>query len=221
MRLLLVEDDAMIGDAVRASLLEAAYAVDWVRTVADAQHSIRCQQYDLVLLDLGLPGDDGLVLLRELRRGKNPLPVLIMTARDSVEDRIQGLDSGADDYVVKPFAMGELMARMRAVLRRKGGTAQPVLSNGVVALDPATREAQIGEGMPVLLSNREFALLHALLQRPGSILSRAELEERIYGWGEEVESNVVEYLIHCLRKKLGSDVIKNVRGLGWMVAKGE
>ena len=221
MRLLLVEDDAMIGDAVRASLQEAAYAVDWVRTAKDAEHSIACQQYDLILLDLGLPGGDGMTLLRDLRSTRNPLPVVIMTARDSVNDRIQGLDAGADDYLVKPFATGELLARMRAVLRRKGGSANPIMSNGAISLDPTTREAQVGANAPVLLSNREFALLRALIQRPGAILSRAELEERIYGWGEEVESNVVEYLIHGLRKKLGAEAIKNIRGLGWMVAKGE
>jgi len=148
------------------------------------------------------------------------VPVLIVTARDGLEDRLQGLDGGADDYVLKPFEMAELLARMRAVLRRKGGNAAPILSNGTVSLDPATREATVADGAPVLLSSREFSLLLALLIRPGAILSRSELEDRIYGWGEEIESNVVEFLIHSLRRKLGSEVIKNVRGVGWMVSKG-
>ena len=147
-------------------------------------------------------------------------PLLIITARDGLDERLRGLDGGADDYVLKPFEMAELLARMRAVLRRKGGNAAAVLSNGVVSLDPATREASVNGAEPVQLSNREFALLQALLLRPGAILSRANLEDRIYGWGEEVESNAVEFLIHALRRKLGSDIIKNVRGAGWLVSKG-
>jgi two-component system OmpR family response regulator len=147
------------------------------------------------------------------------VPVLIITAQDGLEDRIRGLDAGADDYVLKPFEMAELLARMRAVWRRKGGAAAPVLGNGSVSLDPATKHATVDRGEAVLLTNREFALLQALLVRPGAILSRTELEERIYGWGEEVESNAVEFLIYSLRKKLGSAVIRNVRGVGWMVAK--
>ena len=178
------------------------------------------QHYDLVLLDLGLPGKDGLEVLASIRAKDNPIPLLIITARDGLDDRLRGLDGGADDYVSKPFQMAELLARMRAVLRRKGGTAVPVLSNGVVSLDPATKEASVSSGFSLQLSNREFALLQALLVRPGAILSRSELEDRIYGWGEEVESNAVEYLIHALRRKLGSEVIKNVRGIGWMVSKG-
>jgi two-component system OmpR family response regulator len=219
MRVLLVEDDAMIGNAVLAALKDASYAVDWVRNGLTAIQTISCQHYDLVLLDLGLPGKDGLEVLSSIRAKDNPVPLLIITARDGVEDRIRGLDGGADDYVLKPFEMRELLARMRAVIRRKGGTAAPELSNGVVSLDPASREARVNDGEPVPLSNREFALLQALMVRPGAILSRSELEERIYGWGEEVESNAVEFLIHALRKKLGSDVIKNVRGVGWMVSK--
>ena len=157
--------------------------------------------------------------MRSIRGNNNAVPLLIITARDGVEARIQGLDGGADDYVLKPFAMSELLARMRAVLRRKSGAAQPVLSNGLLNLDPATREASAEGQAPLQLSNREFALLQALMVRPGAILSRAELEDRVYGWGEEVESNAVEYLIHALRKKLGSTSIKNVRGVGWMVSK--
>jgi len=220
MRILLVEDDPMIGEAVHGALKDDAYAVDWVRDGRVALETLATQHYDLVLLDLGLPGRDGLEVLRSLRARQDPVPLIIITARDGLDERLRGLDGGADDYLVKPFPIAELLARMRAVLRRKGGQATPVLGNGVVALDPATREATVGAGAPLRLSQREFALLHALLLRPGAILSRSELEDRIYGWGEEVESNVVEYLIHALRRKLGSEVIRNVRGVGWMVARG-
>lgn len=219
MRVLLVEDDPMIGEVVHAALKDAAYAADWVRNGLTALSTLKSQHYDLVLLDLGLPGKDGLDVLRSLRASDNPVPLLIMTARDGLDDRLQGLDGGADDYVLKPFLMAELLARMRAVARRKSGNAASVLSNGVVLLDPTTRQAQAHDATPVQLSGREFALLQALLIRPGSILSRSELEDRIYGWGEEVESNAVEYLIHAIRRKLGADVIKNVRGVGWMVSK--
>lgn len=220
MRVLLVEDDPMIGDAIQGALKDASYAADWVRDGQTALTTLGCQHYDLVLLDLGLPGKDGLEVLASIRAKDNPIPLLIITARDGLDDCLRGLDGGADDYVSKPFQMAELLARMRAVLRRKGGTATPVLSNGVVSLDPATKEASVNGGSPLQLSSREFALLQALLLRPGAILSRSELEDRIYGWGEEVESNAVEYLIHALRRKLGSEVIKNVRGVGWMVSKG-
>lgn len=219
MRVLLVEDDPMIGDAIQGALKDASYAADWVKDGQTALTTLGFQHYDLVLLDLGLPGKDGLEVLASIRAKDNPIPLLIITARDGLEDRLRGLDGGADDYVSKPFQMAELLARIRAVLRRKGGTAAPVLSNGVVSLDPATREAAANGGSPVQLSNREFSLLQSLLVRPGAILSRSELEDRIYGWGEEVESNAVEYLIHALRRKLGSEVIKNVRGVGWMVSK--
>ncbi|MEO5698670.1 MAG: response regulator transcription factor [Burkholderiaceae bacterium] len=219
MRVLLVEDDSMIGKAVQDALRDASYAADWVKDGLSALSATATQHYDLVLLDLGLPGKDGIEVLRSIRGRDNGVPLLIITARDGVEARIQGLDGGADDYVLKPFEMSELLARMRAVLRRKSGAAQPVLGNGVLTLDPATREAASDGQPPLQLSNREFALLQALMVRPGAILSRAELEDRVYGWGEEVESNAVEYLIHALRKKLGSTSIKNVRGVGWMVAK--
>ncbi|WP_028537147.1 response regulator [Paludibacterium yongneupense] len=216
MRVLLVEDDAMIGDAVELALRMEAYAVDRARDGIVALQAFRAQRYDLVLLDLGLPGLDGMEVLGAMRAGDDPVPVLVITARDAIEARINGLDLGADDYVLKPFDMGELLARMRALLRRKGGVARAMLGNGTLTLDPATREAGGAHG-PVRLSGREFALLQALLIRPGAILSRSQLEERIYGWNEEVESNAVEFLIHGLRKKLGSDAIKNVRGVGWMV----
>lgn len=219
MRVLLVEDDPMIGEAIQAALKDASYAADWVKNGQTALTTLGSQYYDLVLLDLGLPGKDGLAVLSHIRASDNPIPLLIITARDSLDDRLRGLDGGADDYVLKPFEMVELLARMRAVLRRKGGSATPLLSNGTLSLDPATRESSVNNGTPVQLSNREFALLQALLVRPGAILSRADLEDRIYGWGEEVESNAVEFLIHALRRKLGSDIIKNVRGVGWMVSK--
>ena len=219
MRVLLVEDDPMIGEAISVALKDAAYAVDWVKNGLTALTSIDCQHYDVILLDLGLPGKDGLDVLISIRARDNPVPLLIITARDRLDDRLRGLDGGADDYVLKPFEMAELLARMRAVLRRKGGDASPLLSNGTISLDPVTREAVVNNSNSVQLSNREFALLQALLIRPGAILSRGDLEDRIYGWGEEVDSNAVEFLIHTLRRKLGSDTIKNIRGAGWMVSK--
>ena len=219
MRVLLVEDDPMIGSAVQAALKDASYAADWVKDGSAALTALAAQRYDLVLLDLGLPGRDGLDVLRTLRSRESVLPVLVVTARDAVDDRVAGLDAGADDYILKPFEISELLARMRAVLRRQGGQANPILSSALLTLDPATHEAS-RQGQPtVRLSNREFALLHALMQRPGAILSRADLEDRIYGWGQEVESNAIEYLIHSLRKKLGSEAIRNIRGAGWMVSK--
>ncbi|MFT5532482.1 MAG: two-component system OmpR family response regulator [Burkholderiaceae bacterium] len=219
MRVLLVEDDIMIGEAIQGALKDASYAADWVKNGQTALTTLACQRYDLVLLDLGLPGKDGLEVLTSIRASGNPVPLLVITARDGLDDRVRGLDGGADDYLLKPFEIAELLARMRAVLRRKGGSAAPVLGNGIVSLDPATRGATVNDGESVQLSNREFGLLQALLTRPGAILSRRDLEDRLYGWGEEVESNAVEFLIHALRRKLGSDVIKNVRGVGWMVSK--
>lgn len=219
MRVLLVEDDTMIGEAIQGALRDASYATDWVKNGQTALATLSGQHYDLVLLDLGLPGKDGLEVLRSIRARDNPVPLLIITARDGLDDRLRGLDGGADDYVLKPFEMTELLARMRAVLRRKGGNATTLLSNGVVSLDQATREATVIDRASVQLSSREFSLLQVLLVRPGAILSRSDLEGRIYGWGEEVESNAVEFLIHALRRKLGSEVIKNIRGVGWMVSK--
>lgn len=218
MRILLVEDDQMIGDEMQRALKREAYAVDWVRDGQTALESLTTQAYGLLLLDLGLPQCDGRKVLGRLREHGEGLPVIIVTARDGVEDRIDGLDLGADDYVIKPFAMSELLARIRAVCRRKGGQGQPLLSNGVITLDPRTRVASCGEQSETL-SAREYALLHALLSQPGTILSRQELEDQLYGWNEEVESNAVEFLIHALRKKLGKNAIMNVRGAGWLVAK--
>jgi two-component system OmpR family response regulator len=219
MRILLVEDDPMIGDAIQVALNDASYAADWVKNGLTALTALETQPYDLVLLDLGLPGKDGLDVLDSIRGRNNPVPLLIITARDGLDDRLRGLDGGADDYLLKPFDIAELLARMRAVLRRKGGHAQSLLDNGVVALDLVSKQASTAENLDVQLSSREFALLQALLIRPGAILSRSELEDRLYGWGNEVESNAVEFLIHSLRRKLGNQVIKNVRGIGWMVSK--
>jgi len=220
MRVLLVEDDPMIGNVVQQALRDASYAVDWVRDGQAALDTLATLSYDLMLLDIGLPRMDGMAVLRALRSARNDVPVLLLTARDATDDRVAGLDGGADDYLVKPFAMSELLARMRAVARRKEGATGPVLSNGVVQLDPVTHEATVGD-TSVRLTAREFSLLQSLLIRPGAILSRAELEHRLYGWNEEVESNAVEFLIHALRKKLGSEIIKNVRGVGWMVSKSQ
>ena len=218
MRVLLVEDDRMIGEAVVRALREAAYAADWVRDGTRAVAAADTHTYDLVLLDLGLPGRDGHEVLSHIRSKHKTAAVVIVTARDELDERLRGLDGGADDYVVKPFEMAELLARMRAVLRRKAGVPHPVMTNGSLSLDPATRQVTLDE-ISTTLTGREFSLLHALMVRPGAILSRSELEDRIYGWNEEVESNAVEWLIHALRKKLGSAAIKNVRGVGWMVAK--
>jgi two-component system, OmpR family, response regulator len=216
MRILLVEDDRMIGTAMAQALKDAAYAVDWVSDGESAIEAAQVERYDLALLDLGLPKADGLDVLRWFRNTRPPLPVIIVSARDGIDDRIGGLDLGADDFLVKPFEIRELLARMRAILRRQGSGAPPLLSNGVVVLDPATREATHA-GTQCRLTAREFALLQALLIRPGAILSRGDLEQRIYGWNEEVESNAVEFVIHAIRKKIGATAIRNVRGVGWMV----
>ncbi len=218
MRVLLIEDDPMIAAAIEVALRDAAYAVDLVRDGETADRVLRDRQHQLVLLDIGLPRRDGLSVLQRLRERADRVPVLLITARDAPADRVRGLDLGADDYVVKPFDMDELLARMRAVLRRHSGQAEAQLSNGVVSLDPATRVARRGDAS-VALTAREFALLHALLLRPGTILTRAQLEDRLYGWNEEVESSAVDFLIHGVRKKLGADLIKNVRGAGWLVDK--
>ena len=209
----------MIGAAVTQALRDAAYAVDWVNDGENAITAVESEPYDLVVLDLGLPGPDGLEVLRRFRTIRHQLPVIIVTARDGIDDRIEGLDLGADDYLVKPFEVRELLARMRAILRRQSSGASPVLSNGTISLDPASREAS-HDGATCRLTAREFALLQALLSRPGIILSRGELEGHIYGWNEEVESNAVEFLIHSVRRKLGATAIRNVRGVGWMVDRG-
>ena len=216
MRVLLAEDDAMIGAAVQDRLRGQGLAVDWVRDGRAAETALAGDVYDLLLLDLGLPGREGLAVLRGLRGRGSTLPVVILTARDAVDDRVAGLDAGADDYVVKPFDLKELEARLRAVLRRRAGRASSVIEHGRLTLDLSSHELR-RDGVAVPVSAREFALLHALLERPGRILSRAQLEERLYGWGEEVGSNVVEVHIHSLRRKLGADLIRNVRGVGYRI----
>ena len=218
MRLLLVEDDPMIGAGLRTGLRQAGYTADWVQDASAAELAVAHHDYDAVVLDLGLPGRDGLDLLAGWRRRALAMPVLIVTARDAVADRIQGLDAGADDYLVKPFDLDELAARLRALLRRRGGRAAPQLVNGDLSLDPATREVRLGDA-PIALSAREFGILHALLEQPGVPLSRAQLEDRLYGWDEEIGSNAVEVHIHALRRKLGSERIRNVRGVGYMVPR--
>jgi DNA-binding response OmpR family regulator len=216
-RLLLVEDDAMIGESVAAGLGADGYAVDWVRDGRAAELAIDTHPYALVLLDLGLPKLDGIELLKRVRSRRIDLPVLIITARDTVRDRIAGLDAGADDYLVKPFALDELSARVRALLRRASGRAAPLIERGALTLNPATHEVRL-KGAPVEVSAREYALLEALAEHPGSVVSRAQLEEKLYGWNETVGSNAVEVHIHNLRRKLGEDAIRNVRGLGYRLA---
>jgi two-component system response regulator QseB len=218
MRLLLVEDDAMIGASVQKGLRQDGFAVDWVRDSRAATAALATETYDLMLLDLGLPDRDGVEFLKSLRSRGSRMPVVIVTARDAVNDRVAGLDSGADDYLLKPFSLDELAARIRAVQRRQSGRAEPVIRVGEVEFDPGARRVTLG-GREIDLSARELALLSALLDRPGTILSRAQLEERIYGWGEEVESNAVEVYVHALRKKLGATFIKTVRGVGYVVPR--
>ena len=220
MRLLLVEDDEMIGEATRDLLDAEHYAVDWVRDGTHADNVLRAEQYDLVLLDLGLPGMDGLEVLRRLRSRRSNVPVLIATARDAVAERIAGLDAGADDYVVKPFVPDELLARIRALLRRAAGRAEPVYRHGGVVIDLANRKA-LRDGAPVVLSGREWAVLEALVARPGAVLSRAQLEDKLYGWKDGVASNAVEVYIHGLRRKLGQGLVRNVRGVGYWVPDDE
>ncbi len=218
MRLLLVEDDAMIGEIVLQVLRGEHYAVDWVRDGPMADEALKSEQYDLVLLDLGLPRRGGLEVLRALRSRRNTVPVLVATARDAVDDRIAGLDAGADDYVVKPYDTDELLARVRALLRRSAGRGEPVFEHKGVSLNPATREATLN-GLPVSLSAREWAVLEPLLARPGVVLSRAQLEEKLFSWKDDVSSNAVEVYIHGVRKKLGADLIQTVRGLGYVVPR--
>ena len=217
MRLLLVEDDSLLGDGIRAGLMLAAYAVDWVQDGKMALLALADHSYDACVLDLGLPGKDGLTVLREMRSRGDQTPVLLLTARDTPEDKITGLDHGADDYLTKPFDLGELQARIRALLRRAGGKAQPLLEHRGVSLDPASKRVSFN-GQEVPLSAREYALLHALISQPGHIRSRSQLEESLYAWGDETGSNTVEVYIHHLRKKFGADFIRTVRGLGYQLA---
>ncbi len=217
MRLLLVEDDPMIGESIEDGLRADRYAVDWVRDGQSADLALSTISYDLLLLDLGLPRKQGMDVLRALRGRGQDLPVLIITARDSTPARVEGLDSGADDYLVKPFDLDELLARVRALLRRRVARTQSVVLHGALRLDLASHEVTF-DGLPVRLSSREFAVLRALLDNPGSVVSKSQLEEKLYGWNAEVESNTVDVYVHHLRKKFGADFIRNVRGVGYKVA---
>jgi two-component system response regulator QseB len=216
MRILIVEDDPMIGSSLMRGLTDEGYTSDWVRDglAAEAVLRDRLAEFQLALLDWGLPHKSGIEVLRALRAGGNNIPVLILTARDSLADRVEGLDRGADDFLVKPFEFAELKARMRALLRRHAGRIEPQLRTARLTLDPASRSVS-RDGRHIQLTAREYALLHALMQRPGALLSRAQLEERIYGWSNPVESNAVEFLLHSLRRKIGAEQIENLRGLGW------
>ena len=214
MRILLVEDDLMIGESLREVLRRQGLAADWVRDGQTAETVLASERFDAVLLDLGLPKRSGLDVLRSLRARGDATPVIVLTARDALSDKVAGLDAGADDYLIKPFELEELMARLRAVGRRAAGRASPVLAVADLRLDPATREVSRG-GRPILLSAREFAVLQALMERPGAILSRAQLEDRLYGWGEELESNAISVYMHQLRRKLGDDLLHTVRGVGY------
>ena len=217
MRALIAEDDPMIGLALLNGFKGAGYAVDWLRDGADSEHALVQGAYDLALLDLGLPRRDGLDIIRALRRAHNPVPIIVITARDGVGDRIAGLDGGADDYVVKPFALDELLARARVVVRRRAGRASPEMRYGALVVDPVTRSVSF-RGMPVDLSGREFAVLETLAQQPGAVVSRDTLEEALYGWGQEIESNCIEVYLHHLRRKLDRELIRNVRGVGYRLA---
>lgn len=218
MKVLLVEDDLMIGENIQIALEGEGVSADWVRGGADAEAALAAGSYDAMLLDLGLPQKDGIDVLRGLRARKNNLPVLVLTARDTVAQRVLGLNSGADDYMLKPFDLEELLARLHALVRRARGGVEAVYRKGDVAVNGETRQVLVA-GKQVLLSSREWAILDALVARPGAILSRGQLEERLYGWSADVESNAVEVYIHGLRKKLGAHFIVNVRGLGYMVEK--
>ena len=219
MRLLLVEDDSMIGEAARQGLRQEGHTVDWVRDGREADAAVAAAPYDAVLLDLGLPRRDGLSLLKSWRAHNVKVPVLIITARDAVSDRVSGLDAGADDYLVKPFDLDELSARVRAVARRRSGRAESVIRIGELEIESSTKQVR-WKGADVTLSPREYALLEALANRPGAYLTRAQLEERLYGWDEEIASNAVEVHIHGLRRKLDPELIRNVRGMGYTLAKG-
>ncbi|PLZ03547.1 DNA-binding response regulator [Burkholderia sp. WAC0059] len=218
MRLLLVEDDGMIGETVVEAMRREGYAVDWARDGREAELSLGNGVYDLVLLDLSLPKLGGVDVLGRYRARGGDAPVLILSARDAIESRIAGLDAGADDYLVKPFDLNELAARVRALLRRRTGQTQPRYTHGDLALDPAAHEATLG-GRPLSLIPREFSLLQALIEKPARVFTRAELEEKLYGWGEEVGSNTIEVHVHSLRRKLGPEQIVTVRGVGYRLRK--
>jgi two-component system OmpR family response regulator/two-component system response regulator QseB len=218
MRILLAEDDPLLGDGLRVGLRQLGFAVDWVRDGAAAERELRAEPYAAAVLDLGLPLQDGMNVLASIRAAGVTLPVLVLTARDAVPDRIRGLDVGADDYVVKPVDLNELAARLRALVRRAHGQPQERLSVQDVVLDPAAR-AVTQAGVPVALSAREFDLLHALMLNAGRVLSREQLEQHLYSWGQEVESNAIEVHVHHLRRKLGGERIQTVRGVGYLLQR--
>jgi DNA-binding response OmpR family regulator len=218
MRLLLVEDDPLLGDGVKTGLEQAGYTVDWLRDGISASAAFKADRFDALILDLGLPRQDGMAVLRAMRRDDSDLPVLILTARDTVADRVAGLDAGADDYLVKPFDLDELAARLRAIVRRRAGRAAPLIRHGDLVLDPANRTINLS-GEPIDLGTREFAILKALLDNTGQVLSRERLEECLYGWNEGVESNAIEVFVHHLRRKLGRDLIRTVRGVGYYIPR--
>ncbi|NOY70953.1 MAG: response regulator [Gammaproteobacteria bacterium] len=218
MRLLIAEDDKLLGDGIRNGLRQEGYAVDWVEDGATAELAMKTETYDLVILDIGLPKKTGLEVLKNMRSRGDQLPVLLLTAFDRIEDRILGLDSGADDYVVKPFDLDELSARIRALLRRNSGRSAPVMEHGDIVVDPASHVVT-KNGRGIDISPREFALLLTLLDNEGRVVSRSRLEEGLYAWNEEVESNTIEVHIHHLRKKLGSELIRTIRGVGYIIDK--
>lgn len=218
MRVLLVEDDPILGQGLRVGLGQAGYTVDWLEDGASADAALRDNTFDLVVLDLGLPRLPGLEVLSNLRRRGSDVPVLILTARDAIEERVQGLDTGADDYLIKPFDLDELTARLRALQRRRAGRPEPLITHGHIVLDPAARRVTLS-GNPVSLSQSEFALLQILLENTGRVLPRSRLEDTLYGWGGEAESNSLEVFIHHLRKKLGADLIRTVRGVGYVIER--
>lgn len=218
MRVLLIEDDKMIGEALQQGLVEAGFTVDWTLDGRAAELALASGVYDLAVLDLNLPRKSGMEVLRGLRSRGDHVPVLIVTARDAVEERIAGLNAGADDYVLKPFDLNELVARLRALLRRRHGHSTSVLTHGVLVVDVECRTVTL-RGEPVSLSAREFAILEALMHRPGAVLSREKLEESVYGWRDEIGSNAIEVHLYHLRKKLGAESIRNVRGVGYKMGE--
>lgn len=218
MRVLLVEDDAILGDGIKSGLSQAGFGVDWAQTCDQGRLAVASGNYEALVLDLGLPDESGLNLLREIRSSNNPLPILILTARDTIQDKLAGFSRGADDYLVKPFELDELIARIRALVRRLHGRAGAKILYGDIEIDPEARAVFLN-GVPVELHNREFMLLEDLIENQGRVLTRTQLEQSLYGWNADVESNAIEVHVHHLRKKLGSDVIKTVRGVGYMMEK--
>lgn len=218
MRVLLVEDDAILGDGIKSGLCQAGFGVDWAHTCDEGRLAATTNSYEALVLDLGLPDESGLNLLRELRTSNNPVPVLILTARDTLQDKLAGFSRGADDYLVKPFELDELIARLRALLRRFHGRPGSVICYGNIEIDPESRSIS-QNGLCVELPHREFTLLEDLIENQGRVLSRSQLEQSLYGWNAEVESNAIEVHVHHLRKKLGTDLIKTVRGVGYMIEK--